>query len=86
MSYDDIMKIMGVRGSIFPSSNVDFRVVKNITKEYPKMIKVVVYREPKIFIETKRFGKKKQKSSDEKYEPSISSLKRTKTLVRDIVL
>ena len=48
---------MGVRGSIFPSSNVDFRVVKNITKEYPKMIKVVVYREPKIFIETKRFGK-----------------------------
>lgn len=61
------------------------RTVKNITKEYPDMIRVVLYREPKLFISSDT-EKRKKIEVDKHYEPSVSSLRRTKTLVQDIVL
>lgn len=62
------------------------RVITNITKEYPHMFKVVVYREPKYFV--KSFAPKRDRDlvSEFDYTPSVSSLNRTKTLVHDIVL
>lgn len=65
---------------------ISVRYVSNITKEYDNMIKVVVYKEPKAFYRTEytSVGPKKQRT--ENYEPSVSSLKRTKMIVQDIVL
>ena len=61
------------------------RVVHNVTKEYPDMIKVIIYREPKVFFSGS--GKKRNKLEvSEDYIPSVSSLRRTKTMVKDIVL
>lgn len=61
------------------------RVISNITKEYPDMIRVVVFREPRVFnVETGI--KRDKKLVEEDYSPKISSLNRTKTLVKDLVL
>ena len=61
------------------------RVISNITKEYPDMIRVVVFREPRVFnVETGI--KRDKKLVEEDYIPKISSLNRTKTLVKDLVL
>lgn len=61
------------------------RVISNITKEYPDMIKVVIFREPRIFSEPARY-KRNREEIEENYTPKISSLNRTKTLLKDIVL
>lgn len=62
------------------------RLVSNITKEYPQMIKVVVYKEPQLFCSGEHIKRVKEQVSDEDYVPRISSLTRTKTLLRDYVL
>lgn len=61
------------------------RVVSNLTKVYPDMIKVVIYREPKFFI-TEHNLRKRELTDPDNFKPKISSLNRTKTLIRDIVL
>lgn len=66
-------------------SELHVRVVKNITKEYPEMYKIVIYKQPKFFIKTDSIKRKREQVSED-YVPKISSLNRTKTLVRDIIL
>lgn len=61
------------------------RVISNIAKEYPDMIKLIVYKQPAIFTRSDVVKRNKDIVSDD-YVPSISSLNRTKTLVRDLVL
>lgn len=61
------------------------RVISNITKVYPDMIKVVIYKEPRYFVQSDRRVKRVD-VSDCHYNPTISSLSRTKSLVQDIVL
>lgn len=65
---------------------MNVRIIQNITKEYPDMFKVVVYREPRYLIEPENRIKRNKNVVNEDYTPEISSLSRTKTLVRDIVL
>lgn len=63
------------------------RVVHNITKEYPDMIKVKVFKEPRVFITDKdvcHFRREQAEIKD--YVPSYSSIMRTKQTIRDIVL
>lgn len=62
------------------------RCVSNITKEYPNMFKVIVYKEPKYFVQKSSTKRNREEVDSEDYTPSISSLSRTKTLVRDLVL
>lgn len=62
------------------------RVVNNITKEYPHMIKVVIYKEPRVLVSSGHSKRNRKEVDLEHYDPSVSSLNRTKTLVRDIVL
>lgn len=62
------------------------RYISNITKEYPDMFKIIVYREPKIFIKSEVRKRNREEVDDAFYTPSVSSLSRTKTLVRDLVL
>lgn len=61
------------------------RIVNNITKVYPEMIKVTIYKKPLIFTH-KDVDKRPREFVPDSYEPSIQSLNRTKTLVSDIVL
>lgn len=62
------------------------RVVNNITKEYPQMIKVVVYKQPHIFTYSDSRKRKSVEVDDKFYDPKISSINRTKTLLHDLVL
>lgn len=64
---------------------MDLRLISNITKEYPEMFKIVVYKEPKVFIKTDKVKRSKD-SVPESYVPQVSSLQRTKSVIRDIVL
>lgn len=50
------------------------------------MIKIIVYKEPKLFVRSESIKRKKEQVDNEDYTPTVSSLNRTKTLVRDIVL
>lgn len=64
---------------------MEVRVVNNITKEYPYMIKVLIFKEPRYF--TYSDNPKRQKCQvEEDYTPKFSSLSRTKTLIRDYIL
>lgn len=66
---------------------LELRFVTNITKEYPDMFKIVVYKEPQPFFRTDFTGIGEKKKRDrEDYVPAISSVRRTKTTVQDIVL
>lgn len=60
-------------------------VINNITKVYPTMIKVVVFREPRYYIKSEYTKRDSFEVSDD-FLPQVSSLNRTKTLIRDIVL
>ena len=61
-------------------------VVKNTTKEYPDMFKVVVYRQPRTFVRTDRVKRNREEVDEKEYKPCYSSLRRTKSLVRDIII
>lgn len=63
-------------------TDLDVRVIRNITKEYPDMIKVMVYKEPRWFYNTCT----PKRHAVEDFKPTVSSISRTKTLLRDIVL
>lgn len=64
---------------------MEVRVIHNITKEYPDMIKVVVFREPRVYLENEKTKRPKELVAGD-YVPCYSSVNRTKTLIRDIVL
>lgn len=63
----------------------EVRVIDNITKEYPDMIKVISFKNSRIYV---RDGSTKRPRDivDSDYRPQISSLARTKTLIHDLVL
>lgn len=68
-------------------TNYNVRVITNITKEYDDMIKVIIYKEPQYFCtEESRYCRRVKHEVPEDYAPSISSVRRTKELVQDIVL
>ena len=64
---------------------MDVRFISNITKEYPDMIRVMIYKSPRPYI-VPEYNAKRCPADIDEYKPRISSLQRTKTLVRDIVL
>lgn len=65
---------------------MDVRFISNITKEYPdKMYRIMIYKTPKATIIPEYHGKRKPKDDDD-FEPKISSINRTKSLIRDLVL
>lgn len=64
---------------------MNLRIISNITKEYPDMFKIVVYKEPKVFVKSDSVKRNREVVPDY-YVPQVSSLQRTKSLIRDIVL
>lgn len=62
------------------------RYISNIKKEYNDMIRVVIYNEPKPFLVPDNNIKRHKSQVGEDYEPTVSSLRRTRTLIRDIIL
>lgn len=60
------------------------RVITNITKEYPDMYKIIIYKTPRIFLHSDSMKRNREDLVD--YSPKISSLNRTRTLVKDLVL
>lgn len=64
---------------------MNVRIIHNITKEYPDMYKIIIYKEPQMYVE-KEYSPKKHRSDEEPYEPKGSSLYRTRTLIKDIIL
>lgn len=60
--------------------------ISNIKKDYNSMFRVVIYKEPRPVCVPDCTIKRDKSQVDENYEPSVSSLKRTKTLIRDLVL
>lgn len=65
---------------------MDVRAIYNITKEYPDMIKVKIFREPLMVQISCSPKRSKEIVKDETFVPRVSSLNRTKTLIRDLVL
>lgn len=61
-------------------------IINNVTKEYPDMIKVMIYKQPQVYVREQGSTKRNKVQVDENYEPSITSLSRTKSLIRDIVI
>ena len=70
--------------SLTYTKDTEVTILRNITKVYPDMIKVIIYNEPKMFF--KRVYATGERRAREDYTPSVSSLSRTKMLVQDIVL
>lgn len=66
-------------------SDFSVRVVNNITKEYPDMIKVIVYKEPQYYIKSGAVKRVKEVVADDLYTPDVTSLWRTKQLIKDII-
>ena len=64
------------------------RIVNNITKEYPDMFKVIIYKEPRAFVVNDEGRVKRDRSQVdlENYVPSQMSLSRTKCAIRDVVM
>lgn len=65
---------------------MDVRFISNITKEYPnKMYKIMIYKEMRPVV-IPEYSPKRKPKDDDNFEPKISSINRTKTTIRDIVL
>lgn len=62
------------------------RVISNIVKEYPDMYKLIVYKQPAVFTRSSCEKRNRELVNDFDYVPSVSSLNRTKTLVKDLVI
>lgn len=63
---------------------IQLRVIENITKEYPDMIKVIIYKEPQVYARSHSIKRQKKDVNNDEYIPKDSSLKRTKETVRDL--
>ncbi len=65
---------------------MDVRFISNVTKEYPNnMYKIMIYKEPRPVIIPEHHPKREPRA-DSNFEPKSSSIQRTKTLIKDIVL
>lgn len=62
------------------------RVITNITKVYPEMIKVTVFKKPQYYVAEEGRVKRSKYQVGDDYTPQSTSISRTKTLIRDIVL
>lgn len=63
------------------------KFIHNIVKEYPDMYKVCIYKEPLVIqIPECRSKRSHYIVDNENYTPEVSSLHRTKTLLKDLVL
>ena len=65
-------------------TDLDVRFIHNVTKVYPDMIKIIIYKEPRVY--TVNNSPKRELKESDVYLPTVSSLNRTKTLVKDITL
>ena len=61
-------------------------IITNFTKVYPDMIQIYIYKEPRLFVKSDSVKRNRELVDNSHYTPSVSSLSRTKTLIRDIVL
>lgn len=63
------------------------RFISNVKKEYNTMFRVVIYHEPmRILTSDCNIKRNKVQVDDDTYQPSISSLRRTRTTIRDLIL
>ena len=63
------------------------KYINNCVKEYPDMFKICIYKDPIVLpINDNRIKRNKVQVDSKTYRPEISSLSRTKTLLKDIVL
>lgn len=63
------------------------RYITNVKKEYNDMFRVVIYNEPRqILLRENNIKRDKSQVRDSDYEPEISSLRRTKSTIRDLIL
>lgn len=60
--------------------------ISNIKKEYPTMIRIVIFKQPNYYLAPENNIKRHKSQVGEDYEPTVTSLKRTKTVIRDLVL
>ena len=66
---------------------MELHIIENVTKEYPEMIQVVIYKTPRTFVTGDRKVKRNREIVDDvDYKTSITTLRRTKTLIKDMVL
>lgn len=66
---------------------MEVRYISNVTKEFDDMYRILIYKEPRPFIiNSGSIKRSKNEVKDEDYKPSVSSLSRTKSLIRDLVL
>lgn len=62
------------------------RFISNVKKEFPNMYRVVIYKEPiTIFDNGNKIKRNKRQVSDD-YIPSFTSINRTRTTIRDLIL
>ena len=59
--------------------------ISNITKVYPSMIKVIIYKEPVLNVISDRINFRRNLRLEDKYLPSYSSLRRSKVAIKDII-
>lgn len=59
------------------------RVISNVTKEYPEMIQILIYKEPFILRDKNKPGERKKRSN---FVPDERSVRRTQQLLKDYVL
>lgn len=63
------------------------RIITNVKKEYNNMFRVVIYKEPRVLtVPDNTIKRNKCQINNDTYEPEVSSLRRTKTMIRDLVL
>lgn len=63
------------------------RYITNIKKDYGNMIRIMIFREPRqIILPDNTIKRNINQVDEEDYRPEVSSLRRTKTLIRDLVL
>ena len=79
-----VVKPRVVLPSIIPKQQ-RVSIIFNKTKEYPTMFKISLFKEPRIYSNPLRSVKRNPHDVD-KFEPTVSSLSRTKRTISDIVL
>ena len=66
--------------------NDEVRIIHNITKEFPEMIQITIFKEPKILIKKDIIKRKREEVNLIDYIPKYSSIQRTRSLIHDLVL
>ena len=61
------------------------QVISNVTKVYPNMIKVIIYKEPILNSLSDGERKRRKVSPDDDILPSYRSLRRSRVSIKDII-